>query len=449
MELAEGGDLFDKIESDVGVGEDIAHFYFTQLISAVSYMHSKGVGHRDIKPENILLSAEGNLKIADFGLATLFVYNGVKKLCKTSCGSPPYTAPEVVTCDTRSIKQLSNGYSGDLVDIWSCGVVLFVLLVGNTPWDEPLDRSYEFNEYLTTDGHPDDELWNNLPTNTLSLLRGMMRVEPSNRFSLADVRRHPWFTRKNQYLTPDGKLENPLALATQMFESMKIDFSQDPMTSQRSQSSVDLMDIDSQDWNNKFASTQPETPTNDIMLDWERPPRIIANDRVSASQPTANNDVAVGNVNDWNERLAEEPSLSQFSATPSVPLSKTQCARQFGDIVPSQSLTRFFSLWSLDALRANISEAVNRLGVPTPNLPQSTQKSADEITWIKIRATDSRNCSMSGDVVIEKMLGIDEYLLEVSFVKAKGDPVEWRRFFKKVVILCKDAVYKPDGQTAG
>lgn len=445
MELAEGGDLFDKIESDVGIGEDIAHCYFTQLISAVSYMHSKGVGHRDIKPENILLSAEGNLKIADFGLATLFVYNGVKKLCKTSCGSPPYTAPEVVTCDTRLAKQLGNGYSGDLVDIWSCGVVLFVLLVGNTPWDEPLDRSFEFNEYVITNGHPDDDLWKNLPADTLSLLRGMMRVEPNDRFSLADVRRHPWFTRKNQYLTPDGKLENPLALATQMLESMKIDFSQDPMAPQRSQRSVNSMDIDSQDWNTKFASTQPETPINDIMFDWERPPRIIANVRIYASQPNTNNEVTIANNNAWNDKLAEEPSLSQFSATPSVPPSRTQYARQFRDIVPSHSLTRFFSPWSLDALQASISEAVNRLGMPTPNLPQSTQGIIDKTTWIKIRATDSRNCPMSGDVVIEKIAGIDESLLEVNFVKAKGDPVEWRRFFKKVVILCKDAVYKPDG----
>ncbi|MCJ1464475.1 Chk1 protein kinase [Pseudocyphellaria aurata] len=443
MELAEGGDLFDKIESDIGVGEDIAHFYFTQLISAVSYMHSKGVGHRDIKPENILLSAEGNLKIADFGLATLFVYNGVRKLCKTSCGSPPYTAPEVVSCDTRLGKQLGNGYCGDLVDIWSCGVVLFVLLVGNTPWDEPLDRSFEFNEYVTTNGHPDDELWENLPADTLSLLRGMMRVEPKERFSLADVRRHPWFTRKNQYLTADGKLENPLALATQMFESMKIDFSQDPTATQRRHPSVDLMDIDIQDWNNKFASTQPEIPTNDFMFHWEGPPRIIANDRLSASQPTGSNEVLVGKNNTWYDKLADAPSLSQFSATPSVPLSRTQYARQFRDIVPSHSLTRFFSPWSLDALQASISEAVNRLGMPTPSLLQSTGSSIDKTTWIKIRATDGRNCPLIGDVVIEKIGRVDESLFEVKFVKAKGDPVEWRRFFKKVVILCKDAVYRP------
>ena len=70
MDVADGGDLFDKIEADKGVGEDIAHAYFSQLVSAVGYMHSKGVAHRDIKPENMLLSADGNLRIADFGLAT-------------------------------------------------------------------------------------------------------------------------------------------------------------------------------------------------------------------------------------------------------------------------------------------------------------------------------------------------------------------------------------------
>ena len=449
MELAEGGDLFDKIESDVGVGEDIAHFYFTQLISAVSYMHSKGVGHRDIKPENILLSAEGNLKIADFGLATLFEYKGVQKLCHTSCGSPPYTAPEVVTCNTRSRQKIDQGYSGNFVDIWSCGVVLFVLLVGNTPWDEPLDRSFEFDQYVKTNGRPDDELWHNLPPETLSLLRGMMRVNPQERYSLAEIRRHPWFTRENKYLSSEGKLENSVALATQMFESMKIDFSQDPMASQ-TQRSEDAMDVDSHDLATKLASTQPETPTNDIMFDWERPPRFVASNGVSASQPSTRKTIPLSESN-WDERLTEEPSFSQFSATPQVPLSKTQYARQFRDIIPSHSLTRFFSLWSVGLLHSTITEALHRLGVPTSAsalavLPATV--ALGRTTWIKIRTTDTRNCPMSGDIVIENMTGLFEQLLEVNFVKAKGDPLEWRRLFKKVVVLCKDAVYKPDEQSA-
>lgn len=447
MELAEGGDLFDKIESDIGMGEDVAHFYFTQLVSAVAFMHSKGVGHRDIKPENILLSAEGNLKVADFGLATLFSYQGVRKICKTSCGSPPYVAPEVVSCDNMGIIQkLRQGYYGDLADIWSCGIVLFVLLAGNTPWDEPLERSDDFYEYVRTNGRPNDELWQSLPPDTLSLLRGMMRVDTGTRFSLDDVRRHPWYTRRNPYLTADGKLRDPIAMATQMFESMKIDFSQDPMASQHSQRSVDAMDvdIDSQDWTTKFASTQPETPTNDIMFDWEKPPRLVATDGVSASQPMANGVPALARDDSLNERLMDEPSFSQFSSTPTVPLSRTQFARQFKDIIPSHSLTRFFSVWAFPALLPALSEALHRLGVRVPTLPLSTLEGMDETAWLKVKTRDSRNCAMSGDIVIERMGGMDEGLVEVNFLKVKGDPVEWRRFFKKVVVLCKDAVYKPE-----
>ncbi|KAL8783147.1 MAG: hypothetical protein Q9213_004839 [Squamulea squamosa] len=436
MELAEGGDLFDKIESDVGVGEDIAHLYFQQLISAVSYMHSKGVGHRDIKPENILLSAEGNLKIADFGLASLFSHNGNTKLCTTSCGSPPYTAPEVVACDTTMPKKLVQGYRGDLVDIWSCGVVLFVLLVGNTPWDEPLDRSYEFHEYVTTGGHPDDELWHNLPNETLSLLRGMMRVEPAQRFSLAEVRRHPWFTRKNPYLTSDGKMENPVAVATQMFQTMKINFDRTPTASQRSQHSADAMDVDSQDWHARFPSTQPETPVNDIVFDWEK----VSRSTISASQPTTSEKNLVSSS--WDEQLAEEPSFSQFSATPSVPLSRTQFARQFQDILPSHSLTRFFSVWPLTAIHESIAGTLHQLGIPA--IASSPPNGTSQTSWLRVRTRDTRNCPMNGDIMIERMSGIAGHLLEINFVKTKGDPLEWRRLFKKIVVLCKDGVYKPD-----
>ena len=86
MELAESGDLFDKIEPGVGIDETLAHFYFKQLVNAVDYIHLKGVAHRDIKPENILIDAEGNLKLADFGLATVYKRtNKEKRLSHDKC----------------------------------------------------------------------------------------------------------------------------------------------------------------------------------------------------------------------------------------------------------------------------------------------------------------------------------------------------------------------------
>ncbi|ODH47975.1 CAMK/CAMKL/CHK1 protein kinase [Paracoccidioides brasiliensis] len=434
MELAEGGDLFDKIEADEGVGEDIAHVYFSQLVNAVGYMHSKGVAHRDIKPENILLAADGNLKVADFGLATLYEYRGETKLSTTLCGSPPYIAPEVIKCSSRG-KSKGGGYRADLVDIWSCGVVLFVLLVGNTPWDSPTDESYEFVEYVQTNSKPSDVLWERLPTAVLSLLRGMMKIDSTSRFSMEDVRRHPWFTRQNPYLSPDSKLANPLNLATTMFESLHIDLNRDPLSlsSQPTSNMVtDAMDIDGSesDMKPKYSSTQPENPVEDT-LDWDGPPRLTSHCTFSQPKPMDTDHVIL-----LTERLSEDPSMSQFSANPSVPLSRTQNAQIFQDIVPASRLTRFASAWPLSLLAPRVCEALQVLHVPAS--PTSSEH-ADSIL-IRVRTQDDRKCPLHGNIIIE---GIADGHAEVEFVKIKGDPLEWRRFFKKVAVLCKDAVFKP------
>jgi serine/threonine-protein kinase Chk1 len=444
MEYASGGDLFDKIEADSGVSEDIAHFYFRQLISGVSYMHSKGVGHRDIKPENILLSDNGDLKIADFGLATLFEYNGVRKLSTTMCGSPPYIAPEVISC---SKKTKGSGYEADLVDIWSCGVVLFVLLVGNTPWDEPTQQSWEYVEYCRLNGRSSDSLWERLPSAALSLLRGMMCVDMKTRFTFEQIRRHPWFTRPNPLLTADGKMSDPLSLAAQMLENLRIDFSQQPTLSQRQPQSQDAMDVDgSEQMPVRFFSTQPETPINDVMFDWERPPRISAQVNFSASQPTTLRDGGICTMTNGRgtapfDALSEEPSMSQFTAAPTVPVSLTQHARQFRDIVPNYSLTRFFSHLPPGLLVQMLGDALHKLGVPVPAVP--LMQGRDSIAWIKVRTTDGRKCNLSGDIVVDRYITGGEELLEVRFVKVKGDPLEWRRFFKNIAVLCKDGVYIP------
>jgi serine/threonine-protein kinase CHEK1 len=434
MELAEGGDLFDKIESDEGVGEDVAHFYFTQLISAVSYMHSKGIGHRDMKPENILLSADGDLKIADFGLATLFEYKGQTKMCTTMCGSPPYIAPEVISCSSDKKKgRIGPGYRGNLADIWSCGVVLFVLLVGNTPWDQPTEESYEYSEYVASDGQPKgDELWDRLPPETASLLRGMMRIDTNTRFSLKDIRQHPWFNRPNAYHS-NGRLENPIGLATTMFESLHIDFEKDPLASQTRQNPTppeDSMDIDSPKSSNRsrIAATPPGDPAEELAFEYERSLTLTQN----ASQAGQSSQALLEST------LSEEPTMSQFTSTPSVPLSRTQLARRFRDIVPAYSLTKFYSAWELNSVFPLIVHALEKLDVPCH--PQRESQSSGKPSWIRVRLVDERLEVMKGDITVEDIGGF----VDVSFVKMNGDPVQWRRFFKKVTVLCKEAVYRPD-----
>ncbi|KAK5197994.1 Chk1 protein kinase [Exophiala xenobiotica] len=438
MELAEGGDLFDKIEADAGVPQDIAHVYFTQLISAIGYMHAKGVAHRDIKPENVLLSAEGDLKIADFGMATLFEYAGRRKLATTLCGSPPYVAPEVLCCSTQSGTK-GTGYAADMADIWSCGVVLFVLLAGNTPWSRPVEgrdeygRQNEYSEYISSNGRPKDELWDTLPSEVLSLLRGMMRVDVKSRFSLEDVRRHPWFTRPNKFMDQKGKLSDPITMATNMFEALHVSFDADPFASTQRHVSADDMDIDGPAA--KLASTQPEVPSEDMLFDWKRPTDFAGSNTqiVSRAGGFATQSISTTNF------LFDEPATQQFSQRPSVPLSRTQMARKFGDILPAHGLTKFYSTWALHLLFPYVLEALSRLGVPTPSASRPTAQ--DSECRIKVKTQDNRGCPLRGEIAIEL---VDDGLVEVCFVKASGDPLEWRRFFKRMAVLCQDAVFRPE-----
>ncbi|XP_009598784.1 CBL-interacting serine/threonine-protein kinase 6-like [Nicotiana tomentosiformis] len=126
MEFVKGGELFAKVAKG-RLREDIARGYFQQLISAIDFCHSRGVYHRDLKPENLLLDEEGNLKVTDFGLSAFSDHLRQDGLLHTTCGTPAYVAPEVIG---------KNGYNGATADIWSCGVILYVLIAGFLPFQD-------------------------------------------------------------------------------------------------------------------------------------------------------------------------------------------------------------------------------------------------------------------------------------------------------------------------
>ena len=127
--------MFDKIVHHGRLSENESRRYFQQLIDGVDYCHSKGVYHRDLKPENLLLDSQGNLKISDFGLSALPA-PGVS-LLKTTCSTPNHVAPEPEVLSHK-------GYDGAVADVWSCGVILYVLMVGYLPSDE-LDLTTLYN----------------------------------------------------------------------------------------------------------------------------------------------------------------------------------------------------------------------------------------------------------------------------------------------------------------
>lgn len=134
MEFVKGGELFAKIAKGK-LREDVARGYFQQLISAIDFCHSRGVFHRDLKPENLLLDEEGNLKVTDFGLSAFTEHLRQDGLLHTTCGTPAYVAPEVIG---------KKGYDGSKADIWSCGVILYVLLAGFLPFqDENIMAMYK------------------------------------------------------------------------------------------------------------------------------------------------------------------------------------------------------------------------------------------------------------------------------------------------------------------
>mmetsp|Transcript_24421 Transcript_24421/g.61823 ORF Transcript_24421/g.61823 Transcript_24421/m.61823 type:complete len:476 (-) Transcript_24421:723-2150(-) len=184
-EYIPGGELFDYIAGKGRLSEDESRRFFQQMISGVDYCHKHLVVHRDLKPENLLLDAHYNIKIADFGLSNI-MRDGA--LLTTSCGSPNYAAPEVIS---------GNSYIGPEVDVWSCGIIMFALLCGSLPFDdEKISNLYKkiqggvfsFPNYVSDSGK--------------NLINQILTTNPLERITMDEIRKHPWFQiRMPRYLS--------------------------------------------------------------------------------------------------------------------------------------------------------------------------------------------------------------------------------------------------------
>jgi len=178
MDYVNGGQLLDYIISHGRLRERVARKFARQIASALDYCHRNNVVHRDLKIENILISANGNIKLIDFGLSNL--YNPAANL-QTFCGSLYFAAPELLN---------ARAYTGPEVDVWSFGVVLYVLVCGKVPFD---DQSMPALHAKIKRGVVEYPVW--LSADCKALLARILVTNPTLRATMHEVTRHPWMLR--------------------------------------------------------------------------------------------------------------------------------------------------------------------------------------------------------------------------------------------------------------
>ncbi|SJX64178.1 related to serine/threonine protein kinase [Sporisorium reilianum f. sp. reilianum] len=209
MEYVAGGELFDHLVAQGKLTPRDARGYFRQIIFGMDYCHRFNICHRDLKPENLLLDETKKIvKVADFGMAAL---QPTEKMLETSCGSPHYASPEIVS---------GKRYKGTASDIWSCGIILFALLCGRLPFDDPniqqLLGKVRAGKFMMPE-------W--LEPASKDLIWRMLQVDPEKRIKMADIMRHPWFTNngKESSLNPVSTSLDSLQMEHLTLETIDID----------------------------------------------------------------------------------------------------------------------------------------------------------------------------------------------------------------------------------
>ncbi|XP_034999140.1 serine/threonine-protein kinase BRSK2 isoform X8 [Hippoglossus stenolepis] len=197
LEHVSGGELFDYLVKKGRLTPKEARKFFRQIISALDFCHSHSICHRDLKPENLLLDEKNNIRIADFGMASLQVGDS---LLETSCGSPHYACPEVIR---------GEKYDGRKADAWSCGVILFALLVGALPFDDDNLRNLLEKVKLGVFHMP-----HFIPPDCQNLLRGMIEVDAGKRLTLDQIQKHTWYLAGKNEPEPEQPVPRKVAIRT-------------------------------------------------------------------------------------------------------------------------------------------------------------------------------------------------------------------------------------------
>ncbi|BAS83926.1 Os03g0319400, partial [Oryza sativa Japonica Group] len=343
-----GGELFEIIATNGRLKEEEARKYFQQLINAVDYCHSRGVYHRDLKLENLLLDASGNLKVSDFGLSALTEQVKADGLLHTTCGTPNYVAPEVIE---------DRGYDGAAADIWSCGVILYVLLAGFLPFED--DNIIALYKKIS-EAQFTCPSW--FSTGAKKLITRILDPNPTTRITISQILEDPWF--KKGYKPPvfDEKYETSF-------------------------DDVDAAFGDSEDRHVKEETEDQPTSMNAFEL-------------ISLNQAL--------NLDNLFEAKKEYKRETRFTS---------QCP-------PKEIITK-------------IEEAAKPLGF-------DIQKKNYKMRMENLKAGRKGNLNVATEV-----FQVAPSLHVVELKKAKGDTLEFQKFYRTLSTQLKDVVWKCDGEVEG
>eukprot|EP01018_Ginkgo_biloba_P030748 Gb_31411 [translate_table: standard] len=391
LDFVTGGELFDKIVNHGRLKEDEARRYFQQLINAVDYCHSRGVYHRDLKPENLLLDAYGNLKVSDFGLSALPQQVREDGLLHTTCGTPNYVAPEVIN---------DKGYDGATADLWSCGVILFVLMAGYLPFDESNLMTLYRKIYKAEFTCPS---W--FSSSVKKLITRILDPNPKTRITIPEILENEWF--KKGYKPPKFQEEKDVNM-----------------------DDVDAVFNDSEE---HLVTEKKET----------QPVLMNAFELISMSQG-----LNLGNLFEkhmlvhwgWQSGLCGHACLDCFSylgCVSSFPLNMLlrELHRKFtwtqsGGLVKRE--TRFTSKHPAKEIISKIEEAAQPLGF---NVQKQNYK-------MKLQgAKTGRKGHLS---IATEVFEVAPSLFMVEVRKAGGDTLEFHKFYKNLSSGLKDIIWKSE-----
>ena len=334
----------------------------------------------------------------------------------------------------------SRGYYAHSTDIWSIGILLFVLLTGETPWELPVIEELNFASFLQNNGNLNLGPWAKIEFFHLNLLRKILQPDPKKRATLKILRSHPWFTKKVRFANANGLCRDPGLLAKKLLSNLRVSLSNEAY--ERYTQDVNYKKEDY----SIFRSTQPVTSDLAQIEHDSMNVNALTNTQVAFTQFATDNkaDTFMTQEARWTQFISHDVAALQFCDNNSALITPTPQLR-----FNPNKLTKFYSLENFETILPILEKSLYFSGIKVrPDLYGNFIAITDKLGYenafplvITLKTQDRRGGLLTGSLSI---INVDDDLKSISFERKSGDPLEWRRIFKKMALFCRDIILVPN-----